>query len=303
MLDLVRQTLSLTQKYQYLISSRNITTPITTSITNNQVAALNNLNSALVSNTSSLNNLKSSLESAKETNKKVGVNSEAQALTISQKELDLEVANTNLQNHFVYAPFAGILTSVNNQIKLGEQSSSNTSVATIITNQQVAEITLNEVDVAKVKIGQKANITFDAIADLNLTGTVMEIDAVGNVSQGVVTYNIRISFDHQDERIKQGMSLSVSIITDIKTDVYLLSTSGVKSDSIGNYVEVLNQEKTSEKKYITIGLSNDTQTEIVSGLSEDDNVILRTTSKTNTNRNTQNTINMPGMGSNVMRMR
>ncbi|MDD5433706.1 MAG: hypothetical protein PHE77_03610, partial [Candidatus Pacebacteria bacterium] len=61
----------------------------------------------------------------------------------------------------------------------------------------MAEISLNEVDVAKVKIGQRAIITFDAIDELEITGKVEDVDTIGTVSQGVVSYNVKIIFDTQ----------------------------------------------------------------------------------------------------------
>lgn len=303
-LDLIRQTLNLTQKYQYLISTENISTPISASTTTSQISKLSDLNTSLVSHVNDLNNIKATLETVKDTSKKVGVNTDSQNLTLQQKEYDLKIAKDTLNDCYVLAPFSGVITSFNTQLKINDQISTGTTLATIVTNQQIAEITLNEVDVAKVKVGQKANITFDAISDLTLTGSVIEIDEIGTVTQGVVTYNVHISFDQQDTRIKQGMSLSANIITDIKTDVYLISGSAVKEDNNGIYVEVLKDDKTTEKKYITTGLSNDTQTEIIDGLSENDNIIIKS-SITNTNKQTtqSNTFGIPGMSGNVVRMR
>jgi RND family efflux transporter MFP subunit len=296
--------LNLTQKYQYLISTENISTPISASTTTIQISKLSDLNTSLVSHVNDLNNIKATLETVKDTSKKVGVNTDSQNLTVQQKEYDLKVAKDALNDCYILAPFSGIITSTNTQLKINDQISASTTLASIVTNQQIAEITLNEVDVAKVKIGQKANITFDALSDLTLTGSVIEIDEIGTVTQGVVTYNVHISFDQQDIRIKQGMSLSANIITDIKTDIYLISGNAVKEDNNGTYVEVLKDDKTTEKKYITTGLSNDTQTEIIDGLSESDNIIIKL-STTNTNKQTtqSNTFGIPGMGGNVVRMR
>jgi HlyD family secretion protein len=303
-LDLIRQTLNLTQKYQYLISTENISTPILSSTTTSQISKLSDLNTSLVSHTNDLNNVRTTLTTAKDNNKKVGVNTDSQNLTVQQKEYDLKVAKDALNNCYITAPFSGVITAVNTQIKINDQISTSTTLATIVTNQQIAEITLNEVDVAKVKVGQKVNITFDALSDLTLTGSVIEIDEIGAVTQGVVTYNVHISFDQQDKRIKQGMSLTVNIITDIKTDIYLINGSAIKEDNIGTYVEVLKDDRTTEKKYITVGLSNDTQTEIVDGLVESDNVIIKS-STTSTTKQTikNNTFSIPGMSGNAVRMR
>lgn len=300
LLDFTRQTISLTKKYQYILTTNNIISPIPTAVTNTQVDYLTNLNSVLVANTNALNALKGSLDDALDSDKKVGVSSETQDLTIREKELDLKTANTNFNNHFVYAPFSGILTSVNDQIKIGDEIANGTELATIVTNQQIAEITLNEVDVAKVKIGQKANITFDAIPDLTLTGKVIEVDEIGTIDQGVVTYGVKIEFDSQNDQIKQGMSLSANIITDIKTDTYLINNSAIKEQNNTYYVEVLNADQTITQKTVIIGATDDMQTEIISGIDEKDNVVIKSTNG-NTAKTTPTGFGMP-MGNN-MRMR
>jgi multidrug efflux pump subunit AcrA (membrane-fusion protein) len=158
---------------------------------------------------------------------------------------------------------------------------------------QMAEISLNEVDVAKVAIGQKVTLTFDAIEGLSLTGVVSEIDTIGTVTQGVVTYNVKIAFDTQDERVKGGMSVNASIITNVKADTLVVPNSAVKTQGTGHYVEIFdppiattsgNQGTVSKvaphKVQVEIGLANDTSTEITSGLKEGEQVVTKTTTTT-----------------------
>jgi len=212
----------------------------------------------------------------------------SQQLSVTKSLNSLRDAQEKLADYTIKAPFDGVIATLD--IKRGDSVSSGTAIATVITKQRVAEISLNEVDAAKVKVGQKATLTFDAVADLSLTGSVADVDTLGTVSQGVVTYNVKIVFDTQDERIKPGMSVATSIITDAKTDVLMVDNSAVKTDQTGSYVEVPNNEtvtgQTSTvgvvlqnapiKKDVQIGIANDTTTEIVSGLAEGDTVIVRT---------------------------
>lgn len=143
----------------------------------------------------------------------------AKKIAIQQKEEALTTAQQNLADCSVTAPFSGIIATTN--VKKGDTISSGTALGSIITKQKVVEISLNEVDASKVKVGQKVSITFDAIDGLSITGSVIEIDSLGTVSQGVVSYNVKISLDTQDERIKTGMSVSASIVVDIKQDVLI----------------------------------------------------------------------------------
>ncbi len=234
----------------------------------------------------------------------------AREIAVEQKEDALLDARQNLADHYIYALFDGVVTDIN--IKRGESISSNTALATLITKQKIAEITVNEIDIVKVKNGQKTNITFDAVEDLNITGEVVEIDTLGAVTQGVVTYGIKIAFDTSDERIRPGMSLSASVITDVRQNVLLVPNSVVKQQGNTTYVETASETITQSKRAtdnisgvvpisaldikmqsIQVGLSNDTMTEILDGLKEGDIVVTQTTILSSTKNESQQ-----NMGSN-----
>ncbi|MDD4271392.1 MAG: efflux RND transporter periplasmic adaptor subunit [Patescibacteria group bacterium] len=212
----------------------------------------------------------------------------SQELSLQQKRNSLYDAQSALADYTIKAPFDGVIAAVN--LKVGDSAGS-TAIATIITKQQIAEISLNEVDAAKIKVGLKANMTFDAIEGLEITGKVAEVDAVGTVSQGVVTYNIKIVFDAQDDRVKPGMSVNAAIITNSKTDVLMVASSAVKTDNSGaNYVQILDSSNKPVDQIVEIGITDDTNTEIISGLSEDDKVVTQTVdASASTNKTTTGT--------------
>lgn len=208
-------------------------------------------------------------------------------LTVNQREAAVSDAETTLADYTIRAPIDGIVAQVD--VKPGDQASSGSALATLVATQQMAEISFNEVDVAKIKVGQKATMTFDAIDGLEITGEVAQIDTLGTVSQGVVSYNVKIIFDMQDDRVKPGMSVSAAIITNIKQDVLTVPNSAVKTQGNTHYVEMFNtplagSEDTQGAPSVTpptrhavqIGLADDTNTEITSGLNENDQVVVRT---------------------------
>ena len=136
-----------------------------------------------------------------------------QQLSVQQRKDALLDAQEKLGDYTIRAPFAGILAKIT--IKKGDPATSGTIMATLITPQRTATVSLNEVDAAQLQVGQKATLTFDAIPDVSIAGEVAEIDALGTVSQGVVTYAVKILFDTQDIRVKPGMSTSAAIITNV----------------------------------------------------------------------------------------
>lgn len=211
----------------------------------------------------------------------------AKKIAIQQKEEAISTAQQNLADYSVTAPFSGIITNVS--VGKGDTVSSGAVLASLITKQKIVEISLNEVDASKVKVGQKAILTFDAVDGLSITGLVYDVSSLGTVSQGVVNYTVKISLDTQDDRIKPSMSVSASIIVDAKQDVLMVSNYAIKSSGNSSYVETLaNASSTNPiQQLVEIGLNNDTVTEIISGLKEGDQVITRTISPTTAQTQTQ----------------
>jgi HlyD family secretion protein len=252
-------------------------------------SSLSSYTSTTNSNLSSLSSAQTNIKNAKDNLANAGLDRQSDQLTLQQKENSLADAESNLSDYSVVAPFDGTVT--NFDVKKNDNISTSAVVATLITNEQFAEISLNEVDVAKIALNDKATLTFDAIPDLTISGTVEEIDSIGTVSQGVVTYNIKIGFDTQDDRVKPSMSVSADIITDVKQDVLEVPNSAVKSLNGQSYVQKFGtlpagaesagaagftSSIAPEAIPVETGLSNDTYTEIVSGLNEGDEIVART---------------------------
>ncbi len=213
-------------------------------------------------------------------------------INIASKQNALSDANTALADYYIRAPFDGVIASL--AVKKGDTVSNGTSAATIITKQLSSSITLNEIDAVKVKVGNKATVTFDAIDGLSITGTVSEIDALGAVSQGVVTYGSQIVFDTQDDRVRPGMSITASIIIDSRQNVLIVPSSAIKTANEISYVLVpsetvadLGNSRTGVtlsaapiQKIIEVSLSDGTNTEVVSGLTEDEVFVVKTIAAT-----------------------
>mgnify|MGYP001614301977 CR=1 FL=1 len=223
----------------------------------------------------------------------------SQELVVRQKENALLDAKEKLADYYIRAPFDGVLTGFD--LKKSDNVTSGSAVATVITPDKFAEISLNEVDIPEIKIDQKVNLIFDAVADLNLKGHVAEIDSVGTVNQGVVTYNAKINFDEDDERVKPGMSVSADITTIVKADVLMVPLSAVKTQGRMRYVETVDRDGLGgdgrflagsapglvlptppSRQPVEIGLAGETNTEITNGLNEGDVVVVRTIAPTTT---------------------
>lgn len=208
-------------------------------------------------------------------------------INLSNKQQAIATAKVNLASAQLAYDDTAVTSPIDGQVGQvsviqGQQVGSGTTIATLVTNQLFADIPLNEVDVAKVKIGDRVTATFDALPDLTMTGKVVSIDLVGTVTQGVVNYNVKIAFDTQDDRVKSGMSISVIIATDVHQDVLTVPSSAVKTRNGNSYVLTAKSETDPAPVQVpvTTGISDDTNTEILSGLNEGDSIVVKSSGST-----------------------
>jgi RND family efflux transporter MFP subunit len=210
-----------------------------------------------------------------------------QGVIASQKSYDATLADYNNQlttgaKRNVVAPINGKVNAIN--IKNGDDlsklaSGSSRTVPVIIGDLGTlkAQIQVNEVDISNVKIDQKVMMTFGAVDGIMLAGKVEKMDTLGTITQGVVNYNVTIGFDSIDERIKPGMSVSAKVITGIKQNVIVVPNSALKTQGNTTYIETMKAgSQVPERRTIEIGVSNNTETEIVSGINTGDNVVTQT---------------------------
>lgn len=312
--DLSRSAREIISFYKETISKEGLTPPISLSVTENQFIILTNITNSLDQKYSTLFSLSKTIDQLKDSISNYEENILSQQKLLEQNEKALEKAKENYENCFLMASFDGKVAKVNS--KKGDYVTLATPILTLISNQKIAEISLNETEAAKVKVGQRATLSFDALPDLKIEGKVFEIDTMGTVSQGVVSFKIKIAPDADDERIKPAMSVTAEIFVGSKSDVLVLPNSAIKSQGEIHYVELVEIPKGKEKEFLSkkgvslkvpskrqpikIGISNDNFTEIVSGLKEGDIVVSLIITPTQTQR--AQPFQIPGMGG-QMRMR
>lgn len=223
-----------------------------------------------------------------------------QNLAAVRKDYQNQLSNAAKRN--VTAPIDGTVNAVN--VKNGDDlsklsSGSSRQVPMIIGDlgTMKAQVQVNEIDIPNVNIGQAATLKFIAIDGLNISGKVEKVDALGTVTQGVVTYNVTIGFDMIDSRIKPEMSVSAAIITGVKQDVIIIPNSAVKSQGNNYFVEILNnQNQIPQQKSIEIGATNNMDTEIISGVNIGDKVVTQTIDPNATTTSSGSGFRLPGIG-------
>lgn len=182
----------------------------------------------------------------------------------------------------VKAEFGGIVTkiatmsssanaSAGGGLLEGATVSEGTELFTIESNQQVkVDISITKYDLAKIAVGQKADIT---IADQKYEGEVTKINKVAaNNSQGSPVVGVEVHINNPDSGIYLGVEAQVVIHTNSAQDVITLPVEIVNTDRNGDFCYVVENGVVTMRR-ITTGISSDTDVEVTDGLKEGDLVV------------------------------
>jgi RND family efflux transporter MFP subunit len=198
-----------------------------------------------------------------------------QEISLEQKQISLNNAYEDLEDYYIRAPFDGIVTGLD--FSAGDSISRDEVLASIITEELVVEISLNEVDAVQVEQGDPVYLTFDALDNATAEGVVSKIDTIGTVESGVVTYDVEITFESPSNLLKPGMSATADIEIESAQDVITVPIDAVQSNNNGDFVMVKSDAGTPKRTSIEAGITDDAMIEIVSGINAGDDVIIMST--------------------------
>lgn len=155
------------------------------------------------------------------------------------------------------------------------------------------EVSVDELDINSVEIGQEAEITFDAIEEKEFTGEVTEIGNTASVNGGVAKYTVSVSVP-KDEEMKQGMNASATITIENRENVITIPVNALqeRGEKIFVYTEKDDEGNLSGETEVTTGLSDGSTVEITEGLSEGDTVYYNKTGNTDSGNSSDS--GMPG---------
>lgn len=133
---------------------------------------------------------------------------------------------------------------------------------------------VNEVDIDKVKVGDTATITFDAILDKTFSGKIIQADEYGTNNAGVINYNIYASVDDGTELIKPGMTANLSINTNKHENVLTVVNAAIRPYQGSKSIETLDKKGKVVFVPVSTGIKGEDRTEIVRGATEGEKVII-----------------------------
>ena len=147
------------------------------------------------------------------------------------------MSKINQENNMTLtAPISGMITNETNTT--GDNIQSGKTILTVVDNTSLKiKVSIDELDIAKVQVGQKAEIKFDALTGKTFDGNVDSISQVGTSSNGVTTYDAVISIKNPDG-VKIGMNANVNILVSDKQDALTIPTEALIQRNGKDYVMI-----------------------------------------------------------------
>lgn len=200
---------------------------------------------------------------------------------VTSASINLETAQQRLEDTKVYAPMDGIVTARYVQagqiISSGISSTSGGTPVMMISDLSRLYILgrVDESDIGQIETGQQVRISVDAYQDESFEGTIDRIAPVGVNVQNVVTFEVRIEVTSEKKSLlKPEMTADVEIVIGESTDALLIPSNAVISMDGRAVVMVESADGNPEPRPVVIGMDDGQFTEIISGISETDVILI-----------------------------
>ncbi len=223
-----------------------------------------------------LDNATHALAQAKENVTLTQVSNESNIATVraalESAQTALSTAKSNLDNTKIRALSSGYISSRNAEV--GQMATPGAAMFTIKnTNALIAEIEVTESVISYIHQGTKAVIDVESAGLEDISGEVTLVNPTKNEQSGM--YTVQVAVNNDSKKLNIGMFADVSLITESSSAAITLPTEAIMIEGEENYVYVASPDgKTAEKRVVITGIEGDEITEIVTGITIGDRVII-----------------------------
>jgi HlyD family secretion protein len=203
---------------------------------------------------------------------------------VAQAKAALENAEEDLRNSTIVSPIDGLVLS--RDVNIGDAVSSilvlGSQATLIMTLGDISEVyvqgKVDEADIGKVYMNQPARIVVESFKDKKFTGKVTKISPLGKEKDNVTTFEVRVSISNPTLELKANMSANAEILLEEKKNVLMVPEASLIYDKDRSASAELPDPKADngrKKVPVKLGISNGVKTEILSGLTEKQQVVLQ----------------------------
>jgi HlyD family secretion protein len=199
-------------------------------------------------------------------------NIDAQKAAVLAAQASVESAQAKIENAQIIAPISGIITQFD--AKVGQLASPASALVSIMSNAGYeVDAGVSEIDVGKISVGNAVTMTLDAFHDEIFKGVVFYIAPSETNVQGVISYQVKISFDTPDLRLKSGLTANIDIQTKHKDGILVLPQYAILQNDSGTFVETL-ENGVVKQNPVVLGIADQKgNVEVISGVTEGQQVL------------------------------
>ncbi len=230
---------------------------------------------------------KAALEEARVTYEKYKDNSDE----IAAAEANVQALQNTVNSAYIIAPFDGVVTDI--LVDEGDTVSSGTQAVQLDNlSNLVIDISVSEIDINEIEIGQSVSITFDAIPNKTYEGAVSKVSLAGDESSGIVEFTVTISITNADENIKSGFTAVATVMINEVKNAVLVPNLAIQTMDGSNVVMVVDSANNITTVPVEVEASSDSYSIVRDGvLKAGDQVMVFANSSTS-----DSTFGMFGLG-------
>lgn len=209
-------------------------------------------------------------------------------LAVQQAQITVKNASSDLASTKIYAPFTGVVASVTAQ--LGGPASSAAPLFTFLNDSSVTlPVQVDETEISKVKVGQPAEVTLDALGTQAFRGKVTSITPQATIVSNIAVFYVTVTLPNDGLKLRPGMTAEAEVIAQEISNVVLVPRRAVEQVRTRSYVTVQtttgaarDATVTTERVRVTTAGDDGTNIAVTSGLTGTETVVLPTRVRTNT---------------------
>jgi HlyD family secretion protein len=202
---------------------------------------------------------------------------------VAQARASVERAEEELANATIRAPIRA--TVLTRDVEIGSPVSSilnlGANATLVMTLGDIERVfvrgKVDEADIGRVRLGQRAKITTETFRDRTFDGSVTQISPIGVERDNVTTFEVEVSIDNPGKELKANMTANAEIILEELADSLLVPEAAVTYDAQRNaFVDVVDASERSGRRRVPVkaGVGNGTRMQILEGVKEGDKVVL-----------------------------
>lgn len=204
---------------------------------------------------------------------------------VTEAQGNLTSVTTEIEDTIIRAPFSGIVTAryadpgdfVAPATAASETSSATSSSILSLASTYQVVANVSETDIARIQPGQSVTVAADAYPEATFTGTVAQVAEQATVTSNVTSFEVRVDIDDPQQQLSPGMNVDVEFQVGSLDQVWVVPTVAIVRQETGEGIMVLTAEGDQQFQSVETGITINNQTEVISGLSGDEQVIVNAT--------------------------